>query len=78
MTDRRTEGRSFCEASVFNKERIRHGLSLLVPVCPPVCLSACATVFVQTGVRVAELWSQLLVSLTREITQREQQVVFVS
>ncbi|XP_047438988.1 inositol-pentakisphosphate 2-kinase [Mugil cephalus] len=25
VTDRRGEGRSFCEASVFNKERIRHG-----------------------------------------------------
>uniref|UniRef100_A0A3B4WUH0 Inositol-pentakisphosphate 2-kinase n=1 Tax=Seriola lalandi dorsalis TaxID=1841481 RepID=A0A3B4WUH0_SERLL len=25
VTDRRGEGRSFCEASLFNKERIRHG-----------------------------------------------------
>lgn len=25
VTDRRAEGRSFCEASLFNKERIRHG-----------------------------------------------------
>lgn len=33
MTDRRGEGRSFCEASLFNKERIRHGED------PPVYLS---------------------------------------
>lgn len=34
--DRRGEGRSFCEASLFNKERIRHGQKLSVCfVCQP-------------------------------------------
>lgn len=28
VTDRRGEGRSACEASLFNKERIRHGQHL--------------------------------------------------
>lgn len=33
VTERRGEGRSFCEASVFNRERIRHGQNLFI--CPP-------------------------------------------
>lgn len=28
VADRQAEGRSFCEASIFNKERIRHGQDL--------------------------------------------------
>lgn len=37
VTDRRGEGRSFCEVSLFNKERIRHGQILPVSVFLTPC-----------------------------------------